>query len=169
MSLESLLSVYPQLIGRQLPNRVIMVEDPNNETRCICHSCITNVLAAPMPETTPTLTQQPVDNHNLDDNAAAEQEWLQTSGISVMQVYRRATTVDEQHGEYPSATTRVISNGDEKVEFDLPLLLSMLEGALSEGEVQALQSRLEAFIKKKWIHKKDTTATKQLLMKEIER
>ena len=111
----------------------------------------------------------PVDNHNLDDNAAAEQEWLQTSGISVMQVYRRATTVDEQHGEYPSATTRVISNGDEKVEFDLPLLLSMLEGALSEGEVQALQSRLEAFIKKKWIHKKDTTATKQLLMKEIER
>jgi hypothetical protein len=144
-------------------------EDSDNERRCICHSCVANLSAAPMPAATPTVIQQPVDNHNHDDNATAEQEYLQATGVSVMQVYRRATTMDEQHDEYPSATTRVISNGDEKVEFDIPLLLSMLEGALSEGEVQAVQSRLDAFIHKKWILKKDTITTKHLLIKEIER
>ena len=76
-----------------------------------------------MPATAPVI-QQPVDHHNHDNNAAAEQDWLQTTGISVMQVYRQATTVDEQHDEYPSATTRIVCNGDEKVEFDLRLLLS---------------------------------------------
>jgi hypothetical protein len=95
MSLDNLLSVHPRLIGCHLPNSNLMAENSDNEMRCICHSCISNVLAAQMQATKPVI-QQPVDNHIHDDNAKAEQEWLQTTGISVQQVYRRATTVDSR-------------------------------------------------------------------------
>jgi hypothetical protein len=52
MSLERLLCDNPLLIGHQLPNGHIMAEDSDNERRCICHSCITNLSAKPMPVAT---------------------------------------------------------------------------------------------------------------------
>ena len=60
MSLERFLCVNPLLIGHQLPNGKIMVEDSDNETRCICHSCITNLSAATMPAAT-----QMDNNHSV--------------------------------------------------------------------------------------------------------
>jgi hypothetical protein len=70
MSLERLLYDNPLLIGHQLPNGKIMEEDSDNETRCICHSCISNLLAAPMPAATRMDNNDSVQLSNNDGGVA---------------------------------------------------------------------------------------------------
>ena len=69
MSLESFLCDNPLLIGHQLPNGKVMKKDSDSETRCVCHSCVTNLLAASMPAATRMDNNDSIQLSNNDARA----------------------------------------------------------------------------------------------------
>ena len=73
ISLESFLCDNPLLIGHQLPNGKVMKKDSDNETRCVCYSCVTNLLAASMPAAT-----------LMDNNDSVQLSNNDTSGTNSM-------------------------------------------------------------------------------------